>query len=151
MYKNSILITGTIISMGYFIYKFFNNYRGNNQQYDKETLENKMDNSLEDTITNVKENDADFSYISSYIELVNYIRDLNLIPNKFIYNLINNNNIYISIEDQKWYIKNEDDLFIACNLSIGKEIKKSEKLTKKIESFKTFKDNSHLLLLLKIH
>jgi hypothetical protein len=164
MYKNSILITGTIISLGYFIYNYINKYKGTDNIIGNDgERTNFTDNvdldkkNIEDTITNVIENDpynieddTDFSYISSYMELVNYIRDLHLIPNEFIYNLINNNNIYISLEDQNWYIKNEDDIFQDCDLPIEKEIKSSEKLTKKIDNFKTFKDNKHLLRLLKM-
>ena len=92
----------------------------------------------------------DFSHIGSYMELIDYVRDLDIIPCQYIYNLIENNNIYVSLGNHQWYISDNNHSFNTCYLPINDEIHKSIKLTNKINSLKTFKNNTHLLNLLKL-
>jgi hypothetical protein len=149
MFKNKVIITSSIISLGYFIYNYVNWYSSN------ETNETNFDkppiNHLKpDKTTDTGEEESDYSYVTYYINLSDYIKDLDIIPNKYLYDLILKKNIYISIDNNKWYMRNDKNEFEISNLSINEEIKKSSKLTKKILNLKTIKDNSHLIELLKM-
>uniref|UniRef100_A0A6C0LXU1 Uncharacterized protein n=1 Tax=viral metagenome TaxID=1070528 RepID=A0A6C0LXU1_9ZZZZ len=149
MFKNKVIITSSIISLGYFIYNYVNWYNY------KETNETKSDklpiNDLKpDKTVDTEDEGSDYSYVTYYINLSDYIKDLDIIPNKYLYGLILKKNIYISIDNNKWYMRNDRNEFEISELSINEEIKKSSKLTKKILNLKTIKDNSHLIELLKM-
>ena len=149
MFKNKVIITSSIISLGYFIYNYVNWYSSN------ETKETEFDkppiNDLKpDKTVDTEDEGSDYSYVTYYINLSDYIKDLDIIPSKYLYDLILKKNIYISIDNNKWYMRNDKNEFEISNLSINEEIKKSSKLTKKILNLKTIKDNSHLIELLKM-
>ena len=96
MFKNKVIITSSIISLGYFIYNYVNWYSSN------ETNETNFDkppiNDLKpDKTTDTGEEDSDYSYVTYYINLSDYIKDLDIIPNKYLYDLILKKNIYCVI------------------------------------------------------
>ena len=148
MFKKKVLIiTGSIISLGYFIYNYVNWYDVNEPVVNKSPI----NNDLKSNKTNdIPQDDSDYSYVTYYINLSDYIKDLDIIPNKYLYELILQKNIYISIDNNFWYIRNDINEFEIIKLPINEEIKKSSKLTKKILNLKTIKDNSHLIGLLKM-
>lgn len=149
MFKNKVIITSSIISLGYFIYNYVNWYSSNETnetEFDKPPINDLKPDKTVDT----EDEGSDYSYVTYYINLSDYIKDLDIIPNKYLYGLILKKNIYISIDNNKWYMRNDRNEFEISELSINEEIKKSSKLTKKILNLKTIKDNSHLIELLKM-
>lgn len=91
------------------------------------------------------DDNKDYSYISEYINLADYLKEQELLPNNTLYEYIQNNNLYYSYEKNTWFIKDNDENFNEANLDIEIQINKSKKLTERIKKLKTIQNNPHLI------
>lgn len=182
MNRNNLLISGTIISLGYIIYKYIqqsNSYKLLDEKYklqianlisklefetnSKQDFEKKCDELQQDFEKKCDEiqqtvkrdnkleekEEEDYSYLSSYMKLEDYLKDMNIIPNKKLFDLLSEDNMYLYLENKKWYTKNDDNTFSECSITIDNEVIDSQKLTKKIDKLKTIQANQHILSLWK--
>ena len=102
MNRNNILLSGTILSLGYLIYKYIkqsSNYKSQNEEYKlkiadllsqleimtniRQEFERKC-NQLQQNVKEIdvveeKEKEEDYSYLSSYMKLEDYLKAFHLI------------------------------------------------------------------------